>query len=240
MNFLHLPKPTVFSKQISMLLLTILFFYSAKAQMVTPNIILQDTSVATEERLVQLALQGPEMNRTYHLSKINEYQLRAAQKVWLNLLAFSINLNERSFGSSNLPQTYVYPKFNMGISIPLGTILSRTAVKSAKESIEIGKDNAELTRRSLREQVITAYKEYVVYDKLIAMQSELINDEQTQLVQTEEKFRKGTIPIEAYTAAQRNNNAQLATLINLKLQQDLKKLALERLIGVKLETVLKK
>ena len=240
MNFLHLTKPTVFSRPILVLLLSMVIFNSAKSQIITPNIILQDTSFAIQERLVELALKGPDMDKTFHLNKINEYQLKAAQNVYLNLLAFNINLNERSFASQNLQQNYIYPKYNLGISIPLGTILSRTAVKSAREGIEIGKDNTELTKRNIRQQVITAYKEYIVYEKLIAMQSELINDEQTQLVQTEEKFRKETISIETYTAAQKNNNAELAALINLKLQQDLKKLELERLIGVKLETVLKK
>lgn len=240
MKFLHLTKLTFFSKPVFCLLLMAVVFNSAKAQIITPNVILQDTSYAIEEKLVQLALQGPEMDRTFHLNKINEYQLKAAQNVWVNLLAFSINYNERSFASTASPQAYVYPKYNLGISIPLGTLISKTAVKSAKESIEIGKDNTELTKRSIREQVITAYKQYLVYDKLIAMQSELINDEQTQLAQTEEKFRNGSVSIETYTAAQKNNNAELATLINLKLQQDLKKLELEKLIGVKLETVLKK
>lgn len=213
--------------------------HNAQAQL-TPNIILQDTSSAIEERLVQLALQGPDVDKTIRLSKISEYQLKAAQNTWLNLLAFSINLNERSFASYYSPQAYVYPKYNLGISVPLGIIFSRTAVKSAKESILIGKDNTELTKRTIREQVIAAYKQYLVYERLITMQSELINDEQTQLVQTEEKFRKGTISIETYTTAQKNNNAELGALINLKLQQDLKKLELERLIGVKLETVIRK
>jgi hypothetical protein len=43
-----------------------------------------------------------------------------------------------------------------------------------------------------------------------------------------------------YTSAQKNNNIETAALINLKLQQDIKKLEIEKLIGVRLETVLRK
>jgi hypothetical protein len=66
------------------------------------------------------------------------------------------------------------------------------------------------------------------------------NDVKTQLVQIEEKFRNGTATLDLYSNAQKNNNLESAALVNLKLQQELKKLEIEKLIGVKLETVLKK
>ena len=110
--------------------------------------------------------------------------------------------------------------------------------KSARESIAIGKNNQEIYKRNIREEVLTKYKEYKAYGQLIAIQSELVNDVQAELAQTEEKFRKGTVTIETYNAAQKGNNSELATLINLKLQQDIKKLEIEKMIGVKLETVL--
>lgn len=212
-------------------------FSSAKAQ-TTSNFNFDSTSLV-EERLVQLAWQGPEMQKISHQTKISEYQLKAAQNQWMNLLAFNVNYNEFTF-QKNAPTTYVYPRYNLGFTIPLGTLLSRTAVKSAKENIEIGKDNTEQTKRDLREQVLKAYKEYLAYGQLIAIQSELLNDVKTQLAQTEEKFRNGTISLDLYNSAQKNNNLETASLINLKLQQDLKKLEVEKLIGVKLETVLKK
>jgi outer membrane protein TolC len=95
-------------------------------------------------------------------------------------------------------------------------------------------------KRKIREDVLTAYRQYRAYGELIAIQSELVNDVQAELVQNEEKFRKGTITIEAYNAAQKSSNTELATLINLRLQQDLKKIEIEKLIGVKLETVVNK
>jgi len=208
----------------------------AKAQ-TTLNIV-KDSSSYIEEKLVQLALQGPEVQNTAHLTKINEYQLKSAQNTWMKLLAFSLNYNDQTLSKSTATTAYVYPRYFFGVTVPLGTILSRTAVKSARENIEIGKNNAELLKRNIREQVLTAYKQYMAYSQLIAMQSELVNDVKTQLAQVEEKFRNGTISIEAYNLAQKNNNAEMANLISLKLQQDLKKLEIEKLIGVKLETVL--
>lgn len=224
----------------TLLLAFTLLLTSVRSQSINTNFISPDTSLVIEERLVQLALQGPEVQRTAHQTKIDEYELRSAQNAWMNLLAFNVNYNEYSLAKSTTPTAYVYPRYNLGITIPLGTIFSRTAVKSAKENIEIGKNNMDLTKRDLRERVLTAYKEYVAYGQLILIQSELINDIKTQLTQIEEKFRNGTISLDVFNGAQKNNNLETAALVNLKLQQELKKLELEKLIGVKLETVLKK
>jgi outer membrane protein TolC len=222
-----------------LMLFSAIVFFDATAQNIVPNTNnLSDTAV--EERLVRLALQGPEIQKLAHETKINEYQLKAAQNNWMNLLAFNMNYNEFSFAKNTTTTAYVYPRYNLGVTVPLGTLLSRTAVKSAKENIEIGKDNTELIKRNLREQVLTAYKQYVAYTQLIAIQSELANDVKTQLVQIEEKFRNGTASLDVYNTAQKNNNIESAALVDLKLQQELKKLEIEKLIGVKLETVLKK
>lgn len=196
-----------------------------------------DTSTVIEERLVALALQGPEAQNMEHQSKINEYTLRNAQNQWMNLLAVSLNYNDQTFAKPTTA-SYVYPKYFFGLTIPLGTLLSRTQVKSAKESIEMGKNNQEQLRRSLREDVLTKYKEYKAYSDLIAIQSQLVNDVQAEVVQTEEKFRLGTVAIDVYNGAQKRNSSEMAILINLKLQQDIKKLEIEKLIGVKLESVL--
>ncbi|HEY6955652.1 MAG TPA: TolC family protein [Flavisolibacter sp.] len=239
MKFLHLVKNTPLTVTSKFALLGFLLAFMVRVNAQNINSGFGDTSSAIEERLVQLAWQGPEVQKTAHQIKIDEYQLRAAQNVWMNLLAFNINYNEFTFNNTQT-STYVYPRYNLGITIPLGTIFSRTAVKSAKENIEIGKDNTELIKRTLREQVLTAYKQYLAYGQLIAIQSALVNDVKTQAAQVEEKFRSGSISLDLYTNAQKNNNVETAALVNLKLQQDIKKLELEKLIGVKLESVLKK
>jgi len=227
-----------FAYKLILSVITVLNFYSVDAQINTSPLLKPDTSSAIEERLVALALNSPETKNQEHQNRINEYQLKNAQNAWLNLLTFSINYNEQSFSKANTPATYVYPRYYLGITIPLGTLFSRTQVKSAREGIEIGKNNHEILRRSLREEILSKYKQYKALGQLISIQSEMVNDVQTQLVQTEEKFRKGTTTIETYNMAQRGYNGELSTLINLKLQQDIKKLEIEKMIGVKLETVI--
>jgi outer membrane protein TolC len=198
-----------------------------------------DTSKVIEEKLVALALNGPAMKALEHRAKIDEYTLKNAQNQWTNLLTFSLNYNDLSFAKQSTVNTVAFPKYFFGLNIPLGTLLSRTQIKSARESIEIGKTNQEELRRAIRAQVLTKYAQYKTYNELITIQSELINDVQAQLIQTEEKFRKGTVTIETYTAAQNNKNNETARLINLRLEQQLVKIDLERMIGTSLESVIR-
>lgn len=199
-----------------------------------------DTSRVIEEKLVALALNGPAMKALEHQDKIAEYQLKNAQNQWMNLLAFSLNYNDQSFAKPGTTTTsYVYPKYFFGLNIPLGTLLSRTQVKSARESIEIGKVNKEELRRTIRAEVLSKYAQYRALNEKIKIQSELMNDVQAQLIQTEEKFRKGTVTIETYTASQTTKNNEMSRLIDLRMEQDLIRIDLERMIGTSLESVIR-
>jgi len=226
------PQKTVLTKTL-IAFLFVASYVSANAQRTTA-----DTSKVIEEKLVALALNGPAMKAAQHQNKIAEYQLKNAQNQWMNILSLSLNYNDQSFAKSGTG-TYVFPRYFFGLNIPLGTILSRTQAKSARESIEIGKFNIEELKRSIRAEVLSKYAQYRANNEKIKIQSELINDVQSQLIQTEEKFRKGTVAIENYTAAQTAKNNEMARLIELKLEQELLKIDLERMIGTSLESVIR-
>lgn len=191
-----------------------------------------------EERLVELALNGPALKRAEHQSKLDELQLKRAKDTWLNLLTLSGNYNEQTFAKQNT-LGYVYPKFFFGVTVPLGTIFSRTDVRAAKEGIEIGKLNREELRRSMRADIIGKYRQYKAQTELVAIQNELLTDVETQLEEAEERFKAGQITLEAYNAAQKGRNDERGRLITLKLQQDLYRLEIEKIIGVSLDSVIK-
>lgn len=195
-----------------------------------------DTAAARiEEQLVALAINSPRIQAAIRQGKINEYQLKAARNNWVNLLTLSYNYNDLSFARTATP--IVYPKFFIGVNVPLGTLLSRTGVKAANESVEINKLNVEELRRSVRADVIGKYRQYRSYNELIILQRELVDDLQAALLQAEDRFRKGTLTIESFNTAQRSKNEEVAKLINLQLQQELIKLDIEEMIGTFLESV---
>jgi outer membrane protein TolC len=193
-----------------------------------------------QEKLVELALKGPLYRGTEHQNKINQYQLRAAQNSWLNLLSLSANFNDQTLAHINQSgtNTYVYPKYFFGVNVPLGTLFSRTAVKSARESIEISKDNQEELARTIRADVLLKYRQYLVNIELINMESELINDVLAAFSQAELKFKNGNIPLDSYISLSKEKNDERGKFLGLQLQQYQVKLDLEKMIGTNLESVL--
>ena len=109
--------------------------------------LVDDEDTVIENRLVALALNGPEYDASTHQTRINELDLKKTKQTWLNLLTLSSTYNDQSFktpGSGPGQPTYVYPKYFFGITIPLGIIFSQgTSVKQARESLAYGKDQQE-------------------------------------------------------------------------------------------------
>ncbi len=228
--------------RLPLMLITVCFFYTIQAQNNVRNEaarLTNDTADGRiEAKLVELALNGPLFLASVHQNKITEYQLRGAKNAWMNLLSVSANYNDQTFAQTT--QAYVFPKYLFGVTIPLGTLLSRTEVKAATEQVQISKINQEQLRRNIRADVLGKWKQYRLAASLIALGNEMLSDVDAALLQSEEKFRNGTITIEVYNASQRSKNDELAKLLNLRLQQDLLKLEIEKMIGTTLESVVRK
>jgi outer membrane protein TolC len=210
---------------------------------VLPPVRMTDLSdTANENRLVALALKGPEFDATVHQDKINELELKRAKGTWLNLLSISTNYNDQSFAKQPAggQAAYVYPKYFFGVTIPLGIIFSQgNQVKTARESIANGKDQQEILARTIRASVLSKYKQYKEYATLIEMQSELMNDVLANATQAEQNFKSGTITVDIYIAAQRTKNEELVKSLNLQLSQDLVRIDIERMIGIPLDEALR-
>jgi len=201
-----------------------------------------DTGVAmsVEDTLVLLALNSPVYKSSEKQNKINEYQLRAAKNTWLNLLSVNANFNNQSaLVQQPVPGTSgILPRYFFGVNIPLGTILSRTSVKAAREQVQISKNNQTQIARNIEADIRTKYKRYMNYSELLAIQNQALTDEETAYLQAKEKFRNGEITIELYNTAQKTYNLELVKKIDLQLQQDLLRIEIERIIGTSLNAVL--
>ena len=204
----------------------------------------QDPETIIENKLIELALQGPQYQVSDHQIKISESQLSLAKRSWLNLLAVSANYNDQTFAKQPTTTTgttpYIYPKYFFGLTIPLGVIFNLgPQIRGAREGVEVTKKNQEELAREIKADVLSKYKQYKNYGELIGLQNTIVVDQQAAFTQTEKKFKDGIISIEQYNQANRSYNDELAKKLNLQLSQDLVKIAIEKIIGVSLETVIK-
>jgi outer membrane protein TolC len=192
-----------------------------------------------EERLVELALKGPLYDASFHQVKIAGYKVKAAKKSWFNLLTVSLNYNDQTFATQNTNTPYVYPKYYFGLTIPIGTIVSKgSEIKAAREEVKISQDNRDELARTIRADILSKYKQYKTYRALVLLESQVVDDIHAAFLQAEKRFNDGSVTIETYSDASKNYSAEMTKQLNLQLQQDLVKLDIEKMIGVDLETVI--
>jgi outer membrane protein TolC len=209
------------------------YLYSTRSEKATDSV--------TEKKLVELALRQPKFDEAAAQRKTIDLQLEKQRKAWLNLLSLSVNYNDQTFaGKSNTQTAYVYPKYFFGVTIPLGLIFSGgTDYKITKQSGIIARDQELELQQTIKAQVLSDYRQYRTYDKLLAIQNQSTDDAQAYFLHIQQKFADGSATLEAYNDASAKYNAEVVKTINMQLQQDLIKLDLERLIGRRLEDIFK-
>jgi outer membrane protein TolC len=212
----------------------ILLFQETSAQIsTTPRL------MSIEDTLIMLALNGPTYKSSANQNKINEYQLRAAKNNWLNLLSLSGSFNNRNAVVQQNPATNALsPFYFVGINLPIGVLFSRTAVKAAREQIQISSNTQEQLSRNIEADILTKYRRYQNYEQVLILQRQTLDDEETAFLQAKEKFRTGQIPIEQYNIAQKTYTSELTKKLDLELQKDVLRIEIERIIGTELEPIL--
>jgi outer membrane protein TolC len=200
---------------------------------------IKDTGV--EEKLVTLALQNVAYDAAIRTVTIAHYKVMQEKNSWFDLLTLTAQLNDQSFKKPSTVGNvaYVYPKYFYGITIPIGTLLSKGAqVKSAKESERIAEDNQIQEALVLRTEVLSKYKNWRVSNQLVLLERQVADDIHAAFLQTEKRFNDGTVTIENYSEMSRAYSTEMTKLLQYQLQADLQRLEVEQVIGVRLESVL--
>jgi outer membrane protein TolC len=194
-----------------------------------------------QSRLVILALQGPRYAAATHQVNVATQQMNIAKRSWLNLLAISANFNEFDLpGHSQQSNQYVYPKYLLGVTIPIGLFFEMgPQTRAARESVSVYRSNQEDLARTIRMQVLSQYTTYRNYSALIGLENTILVDQQSALNQMEKKFQDGTATIEQYNIANKAYTDERVKMLNLQLSQDLVRLDIERMTGVSLDSVIK-
>jgi outer membrane protein TolC len=214
------------------------------AQVITPDK-MSTTASGIRDRLVELALQNPDLEVEDHEVKIAKYNLSAAKGWWAENFSFSFNANEYSLKTIGKPANdnthyyTLYPLYNMGINIPIGGIFSKPqAVKAARERVAIAENQRTIKYREIRVAVLTAYQNYLSSKELYTVESQLTESAYSDFLQSKEKFRNGEISVNDYNEATDRYQNALKARISAENSFKLTQIQLEALIGVPLSTVL--
>jgi outer membrane protein TolC len=211
-------------------------------------------SLTIEERLVQLAWRNsPEASRGERQVVVAGKQMRLAKNQWLNNIAAAGNLNQfvienalNSIGNRNQDQGQqaipnLFPLYNVGVNIPLGIFSQRrNSVAIAKEQKAIAEDDINQLKLDLRAQVLSRYRLYLLRKETLELHGEILQDITVRHKSAQTMFRDGKMKFDEFDQINQAYNSERLRRLSLESDLDLAKIDLERLIGVRLEQVLKR
>jgi outer membrane protein TolC len=199
-----------------------------------------------KQKLVELALQSPDVKQYDDRKEIAKYSTRIATAQWANHFTAAGNLNEftikgRNDNDINANQNF-YPRYNFGVSFPLGHFVSiPNEIKRAKAEGKLAQRQKESMALVVKAKVLQAYEDYAAAKKLLELHLPVMEDALLNYNQVEEKFRAGdnTVPIDVYKEAYRQYNAEMVQKVELERTFRQTKLALEGFVGMTLEEVMR-
>ncbi len=191
------------------------------------------------DALAELASSNPEVKSAAYEAKSAEYTWKASRYQWSNAFFAAANVNEYTLNKKKSEEqgiTTLYPRYNFGLRITLSDFLVNP--KTAKANyyvLQSEKEKLKRTAAETRKQVIIAYQEYALTQKLQALQQEVLQDELVSFTKSEERFKNGEISLEAYTAAIKTYNDEEVKNETFRKDLRVKQATLESLIGMSLE-----
>jgi outer membrane protein TolC len=213
------------------------------AQQVDYNKVILPETVKTEdfgEKLVQLAWKNMPSNAVLQTTKeVAELRVTQAKWSWLDQIRATGNLNEFTINPDANPNgNNFFPRYNFGVAIPLGIFISTpTESRIAMKQLKVSEYQINQQKLTVRKSVLTAYQNYLMFDEILKIKTDLVEDEYANLLVMEEKFQKGEVTLEQYKAVSRTYNLEVEEKIQTNNRLQNAKLELEMLIGMRLEDV---
>ncbi|ELR71461.1 hypothetical protein C900_02524 [Fulvivirga imtechensis AK7] len=214
------------------------------AQKVDYNaVILPDnvTDISFAEKLVRLAWRNnPANDILVHEREISDLEIKQARWQWLDDFRVQGNLNEFVLNEDAdvAGRAAFFPKYNITGQIRLSYFVGLPIeVKKKKQEALIAKSNQDLQKLAIRAEVLTRYETYLMRRELLKIQTEILEDIYASLSIAEQKFKNGEITLDIYNRELDRYNVQKVRQVTAQGEFNISKVAVEEMIGVKMEDV---
>ncbi len=195
-----------------------------------------------EEKLIQLAWQNYPSSEIYSSRvKIAEKKISLERFNWTDDIKASFNFNQRNIegGLFNTDATNnFFPWYNFGLGLSIGSFV-KTPIKTAiaKEELDIAHATLNQHKLSIRAEVLKRYKDYQLKIELLKIRTQAVEDSYSTHLLITRDFEKGAATLEEFIrSSSAYSNSLEGKLIAEKNLLD-SKIAIEEMIGVKLEDV---
>ena len=200
-------------------------------------------SIPFEERLVRLAWRN---NPASHIAQdevmVSQYEYKAAKSHWTGMLGVQGNLNEftiKKFTGDNTLGSYpFYPRYNISLNLPMSAFFEQPKMrKAAQTKWEATSEKVKQLKLELRALVLKAYSEFQKYEQILGLRREALDEEESNFILVEQKFKKGEASYDDYARIQRSRNELKILVVTAESDYSKSKLDLEALIGVRFDEV---
>lgn len=198
-------------------------------------------SASFEEELIQLAWKNHPSNKMVvqdvlmakHEKSVTTYR-------WLDNFYAAGNINEFTANPSADPfnRSAFFPRYNFGVRISLGDIfVTPMEVKVKQDEVVTNQFKVNEKMISVRSEILSSLERLKEQFKLLRLRQRMEEDYMTMYNDAEKKFSAGQIDMAAYREAIQAYSGRSAEVIQTKSQFNQAKIAVEALVGIRLEEI---
>lgn len=185
-------------------------------------------------KLVKLALDNPAMNMADASARIAREDLKRARTSWLSSLSVGSNVNE--FVIQNSAAANFFPKYNIGILVPLDIVTRTKHDKAvAKENIVIAGELKKDKERAIKAETLIRYENYLEKREKVSIQRTYLEYNFSAYEGAQHDYANGDITLDAMNRAYQTYLSEKSNLISLEKEFNISVIQLEEMIGQPLE-----
>lgn len=199
------------------------------------------TDVNFEEKLVQLAWSNHPENRIVRKNvDIATYNRKLSRRQWYDIFNAQGNINEFNIDPSRDIQDRAnfFPRYNVSARFSLGMIFSIPIENKIRtESVTIAQEEVNARMLQVRQAVLQSYNTYLMYKEIYSIQSLGLSDAESNKKVAEQAFESGEMSFDRYINSMKAFDQ--IKIAKIRAERDFlnAKLALESLVGVRLEDI---
>lgn len=223
-------------------LMIALLLSSVAAVAQSPQMRPDSTIKDIRQRLIELALPGPDMEIADRNEIIAQQQLQRSKRTIMNQLIVTGNLNEFSIKGSQPTQNQanLFPRYNIGLQLPLGVMFTRAKdIRVAEQNVAIAHAERSKAYGEIKAIILKNYEDFLMYSALLDVQTKSTSAEYLNFLKVESDFENGAATEDAYNDALKKYNEEMTKKINTQRNREIARIEIEKYILVPLDDVIK-
>ncbi|RYY51204.1 MAG: hypothetical protein EOO06_01310 [Chitinophagaceae bacterium] len=201
-----------------------------------PAVVMTDDAI--KEKLVKLALKNDAAVTSADANiRIAEIARKRANTSMLSSVNLGANANE--FVINNSPAANFFPKYNIGVSIPLDLFAKNKAEKlTANQVITINTAQKEIVEKSIRTRVLILYETYKEKKQIVELQKMAMEDDIAAYEKAQQDYAENIITLEDVSKIYKASVNEKSILATKQKEFNISIIELEDAIGMPLAKAL--